>query len=82
MAGTTGAGELRMHRLRPLRKQQAMTQRDLAALAKVGYVTISRLERGETPLDAVRPSTIKKLAQALKVEVSVLTMCGPGPAEE
>ena len=43
-----------------------MTQVELAEKAGLGRMTIVRLERGGT--DAARPSTIRKLARALKVK--------------
>jgi transcriptional regulator with XRE-family HTH domain len=57
-------------RLRALRLQRAMTQRELAERASVSETTIVRLEASST---AVRPSTVKKLARALGVPVLVLT---------
>jgi len=67
----------KMHRLRPLRLERAMTQADLAKAAGVTAGTIVRLERGARP---PYPTTIRKLAAALGVDVRVLTKCGP-PAE-
>ncbi len=67
-----------MHRLRSLRLERAMTQADLAEAAGVTPGTILRLERGERP---PFPTTIRKLGEALGVDVRVFTKCGP-PAEE
>ena len=55
-----------MATLRELRKKQILTQAELADKAGVGRMTVGRLERGE-PVEA-RPSTIRKLARALKVK--------------
>ena len=61
-----------MHlRLKELREARFLTQRELAAKAKVGEVTIVRLEKG-----AQQPTfqTIKRLAAALEVEPSELAV--------
>jgi transcriptional regulator with XRE-family HTH domain len=52
-------------RLRTLRKEKALSQRDLANVSGVGPVTISELERG---VRDAQPRTIRKLAEALGVE--------------
>ncbi len=52
-------------RLRTLRKERALSQRDLANVSGVGPVTISELERG---VREAQPRTIRKLAEALGVE--------------
>jgi transcriptional regulator with XRE-family HTH domain len=52
-------------RLRTLRKERALSQRDLACTSGVGSVTISELERG---VREAQPRTIRKLAEALGVE--------------
>jgi transcriptional regulator with XRE-family HTH domain len=51
-------------KLRELRRRRALTLRDLAALSGVGYDTIHGLE---TDKHQPRPSTIRKLADALNV---------------
>jgi transcriptional regulator with XRE-family HTH domain len=51
--------------LRTLRKERALSQRDLARVSGVGPVTISELERG---VREAQPRTIRKLAEALGVE--------------
>ena len=51
-------------RLRRLREERALSQRDLARKAGVTAVTIVHAEKG---LDT-RPSTLRKLADALGVE--------------
>lgn len=54
-----------LKRLRELREAQFWSQQDLADKAGVSRVTISRLETG---LEAARPSTARKLAEALGVK--------------
>jgi DNA-binding CsgD family transcriptional regulator len=56
-------------RLRFVRERQAVSQRALAAMSGVAQNTISQLERGERK---AMPSTVRKLAEALGVEPSVL----------
>lgn len=64
----------RMHRLRELREERALSQRALAKLAKVAPATILEAELGRrTPYGV----TVRKLATALGVDVRVLTGCGP-----
>ena len=53
-----------MNTLKELRELRALSQRDLARLAKVDETTIIDLEKGRRP---PRPSTRRKLAKALKV---------------
>jgi transcriptional regulator with XRE-family HTH domain len=50
-------------RLRQLRNWAALSQDDLAELAKVSRVTIARGERGLP----IRASSVRKLARALRV---------------
>jgi transcriptional regulator with XRE-family HTH domain len=57
-------------KLRDTRKRAALSMRDLAGKAGVGYLTVFRLEHGRVK-DA-RPSTLRKLAAALKVEPAAL----------
>jgi transcriptional regulator with XRE-family HTH domain len=52
-------------RLRDLRMRKALTQDQLARLANVERRTIIRLEQGDPN---VRPSTLRKLARALRVQ--------------
>ena len=52
-------------KLKALRKERALSQRDLAHTSGVGPVTISELERG---VREAQPRTIRKLAEALGVE--------------
>ncbi len=51
-------------RLKLLRDRAALSQEDLAQRANVGRATIAGLEGGKRP---ARPSTLRKLAQALGV---------------
>jgi transcriptional regulator with XRE-family HTH domain len=53
-----------LSRLRELRIQAALSQADLAKRARVARTTIIRLEQGDAN---VNPSTLRKLARALKV---------------
>jgi transcriptional regulator with XRE-family HTH domain len=53
-----------LSRLRELRMQAALSQADLAKRARVARTTIIRLEHGDPN---VNPSTLRKLARALKV---------------
>jgi transcriptional regulator with XRE-family HTH domain len=55
--------------MRRLREVRGWSQRDLAAKSGVAQNTISQLERGERK---AMPSTVRKLADALDVEPSVL----------
>lgn len=57
-------------RLQQIRETKALSRKDLADKAGVNESTIYRAERGETRL---RPSTIRKLAEALGVEPDELT---------
>ena len=57
--------------LRRLREQKALSRRDLAERADIDESTIYRLEAGRTLHPA--PSTLRKLASALGIEVEVLT---------
>lgn len=52
-------------RLRRLRRERALSQRDLARAAGVGLDAVNRLETGVR--DAL-PTTLRKLADALGVE--------------
>lgn len=76
--GPTAAaqGEKLMHVLRRLRTDRVLTQAALAQAAGITPTTVSRLERGAGP----RPSftTVRKLAQALKVEPQVLNHAHAG----
>ena len=52
-----------------LREQRGLSQRALAKLSKVTYVTIARIETG---VYDPRLSTLRQLAKALKVKVADL----------
>ena len=56
-------------KLAKVRDAKGLSQRALAQLANVGYVTIARIEMGT--IDP-RISTLKALAKALKVKVDEL----------
>jgi transcriptional regulator with XRE-family HTH domain len=55
-------------KLRELRRRRALTLRELAALSSVAYDTIHGIEVGK---HEPRPSTIRKLADALGVAPDV-----------
>jgi transcriptional regulator with XRE-family HTH domain len=56
-----------MERLAELREQQALTLRELSAVSGVAADTINQIELGHRK---PRPSTLRKLAKALNVEVA------------
>lgn len=58
------------HKLKAARKRAALSLRDLAQLSGVGYVTIHRIEAGK--VDDAYPSTLRKLADALRVSPAEL----------
>ena len=60
-------------RLRELRARRYLTQRELADRAGVSPATIAKLE---TDVAEPRPSTIRKLAEALEVHPDELTGFG------
>jgi predicted transcriptional regulator len=55
-----------MSKLAEWRKRRGVSQRALAKLAKVSYVTIARLETGKFD---PRLSTLRQLAKVLKLKV-------------
>ena len=57
--------EVRGARLRRLRRERALSQRDLSRMTGIAFDTISRLETGK---QRAQPRTIRKLADALGVE--------------
>ena len=65
-----GGRMLKTTRLRELRERAALSQEDLAGKSGVSRATIARLEAGERP---ARPSTRRKLAEALGVLPDELT---------
>jgi transcriptional regulator with XRE-family HTH domain len=52
-------------RLRRLRRERALSQRELSRMTGIAFDTISRLETGK---QQAQPRTIRKLADALDVE--------------
>ncbi len=63
------AGMRALPRLREIREEKAMSQRDLAEEAGVSADAIGRIERG---LREAQPKTTRKLAEALGVEPAEL----------
>ena len=63
-----------MERLKELRTLRAFSQQELADATGVGRNTISRIERGET---GAHGRTLRRLAQALRVDVAELVQTGP-----
>ncbi len=59
-----------MRELRNIRLRRGLTQADLSAITGVAEYTISEIEAGKRP--NARPSTLRKLAQGLDVEVADL----------
>ena len=57
--------EVDVQKLKTLREDQVLSQRELARMAGLAQGTVWRLESGFTE---VHPSTIRKLAEALEVE--------------
>jgi transcriptional regulator with XRE-family HTH domain len=60
--------------LRRERLRRALTQNDLAKLAGISYVTLSRLENGA--IATPTPTTLRKLATALGIEPELLIEWG------
>jgi transcriptional regulator with XRE-family HTH domain len=52
-------------RLRQIRRERALSQRDLTRMTGIAFDTISRLETGK---QRAQPRTIRKLADTLGVE--------------
>jgi len=59
----------RLTKLRYLRERAALTQDELAEKAHVARTTVIRLEQGDPNAN---PSTVRKLARALKVKPAEL----------
>lgn len=55
--------------LRPIRERRALSQAELARKTGVAQRSLSELERG---LRSAQPSTLRKLARALKVDPAAL----------
>ncbi len=68
--------------LKALMARQKLTQQALADLSKVGIATIKRVCSGKDSPKGQRLHTLKKLAEALKVPVDVLTASELPPADE
>src|SRR5215212_9399531 len=64
---------MRLPRTREWRESRGLTQRQLAEEASVGPATIPRIERGESVL----PTTAKKIADALGINVVALLFSPP-----
>ncbi len=62
-----------MERLRELRRERALALRELGELSGVSLQTIWRIEAGR---QGAHPRTIRKLAQALRVEPAELVKGG------
>ncbi len=56
-------------RLRRIRRERALSQRELSRVTGVAFDTISRLETGK---QQAQPRTIRKLAEALSVDPASL----------
>lgn len=56
--------------LKMMRQRRALSLSDLALLSKVSRVTINRIENGK---QKPSPRTIRRLAEALQIEVEDLT---------
>jgi transcriptional regulator with XRE-family HTH domain len=56
-------------RIKELRRQRALSQRDLARLSGVSYDTIAKLELGHRE---AQPRTVRRLAEALDVKPTEL----------
>jgi transcriptional regulator with XRE-family HTH domain len=69
---------LKLARTREWRESHGLTQRELAAEAGVGEVTVARIETGAS----VTPPTARKIAQALGVRVADLLERPPVPLAE
>ncbi len=67
--------EVDVVKLRQLRRRRVLTLRELEDVSGVSYNTIWRLENGYRE---ARPSTIRKLAKALKVEPEELVRVEEG----
>jgi transcriptional regulator with XRE-family HTH domain len=66
---------LKLARTKEWRESHGLTQRELAAEAGVGEVTVARIETGAS----VTPSTARKIAEALGVAVADLLERPPVP---
>jgi transcriptional regulator with XRE-family HTH domain len=62
--------EVDVEKLKRLREDRVLSQRELARMANLAYGTVWRIENG---YPEARPSTIRRLAAALGVEPRELT---------
>jgi transcriptional regulator with XRE-family HTH domain len=62
--------EVDVQKLKNLREDRVLSQRELARMANLAYGTVWRIENG---YPEARPSTIRRLAAALGVEPRELT---------
>jgi transcriptional regulator with XRE-family HTH domain len=69
---------LKLARTKDWRESHGLTQRELAAEAGVGEVTVARIETGAS----VTPPTARKIAEALSVSVADLLERPPVPLAE
>ena len=65
--------------LRRERLRRALTQRELAEMAGVSYVTVSRMENGNA--GPVKPPTLRKIAGALNLTPESLIKWDNGQEE-
>lgn len=65
--------EIDAEKMRLLREERVLSQRELARLAGITHTTLWRLENG---FRVARPKTIRKLAKALEVEPKELLKRG------
>jgi transcriptional regulator with XRE-family HTH domain len=68
-----------LRELREIRRRRGLSQADLSAMTGVAEFTISELEAGKRD---PRPSTLRKLAAALEVQVEELTEPPPSGTEQ
>ncbi len=69
MSSTMSSMEVDVERLKELRRERVLSLRELEERSGVSYNTIWRLEDGR---QGAHPRTIRKLAEALRVEPSEL----------
>lgn len=65
-----GPHGLELHALRSVREHRGLSQEELAELAGMTRATVANLEHGAT---RARPSSVYRLAEALRVNVDALT---------
>jgi transcriptional regulator with XRE-family HTH domain len=67
--------EVDVDKLKALREEKVLSQRELARMANLAQGTVWRIEKG---FSEVHPQTIRKLARALGVEPKELVKKGEG----